>query len=65
MKNTNNDEMVDLIRDKTGGVFLKLNAKDLTDISQNINVDTIYTQCLQEIWNKTYSDNQHLSCFKI
>ena len=49
MKNTNTDEMVDLIRDKIGGVFLKLNAKDLTDISQNVNIDTIYTQCLQEI----------------
>ena len=65
MKNTNNDEMVDLIRDKIGGVFLKLNPKDLTDISQNVNIDTIYTQYLQEIWNKIYSDNQHLSCFKI
>ena len=65
MKNTNNDEMVDLIRDKIGGVFLKPNPKDLTDISQNVNIDTIYTQYLQEIWNKTYSDNQHLSCFKI
>ena len=49
MKNTNTDEMVDLIRDKIGGVFLKLNVKDLTDISQNVNIDTIYTQCLQEI----------------
>ena len=49
MKNINNDEMVDLIRDKIGGVFLKLNPKDLTDISQNVNIDTIYTQSLQEI----------------
>ena len=44
MKNTITDEMGDFIREKIGGVFLKLNAKDLTDISQNVNIHTIYTQ---------------------
>ena len=39
MKNTNNDEIVDLITGESDVFLLKLNANNLTDISQNVNID--------------------------
>ena len=39
MKNTNNDEMVDLITEEIDVILLKLNAYNLTDISQNVNIE--------------------------
>ena len=44
MKNTNTDEMTDLIRNETDGAFYKPNGKSFTDISRNLNIGTICTK---------------------
>ena len=39
MKNTNIDEMADLIRDEIDGLLLKVNANNLIVTSQNLKID--------------------------